>query len=187
MPSPLRLPCRVCAKGFSPVARRRLFFAFWPNDRQRETLREVIRPALSSVEGVASERRNWHVTLVFIGDFDEQRIPALQQAVADITFEPFRLRLDRLSYWPRPKIACLEATRIPDDLVALEAQVSEAVRRFDIPPEQHRYRPHITIARNVRSFASERLARPLQLTCTEFSLIESIRNPRGVQYHPLKQ
>ena len=166
---------------------RRLFFALWPTDRQREYMRETIKSAVSSIEGTASERRNWHVTLVFVGTLDEQRIPDLQNAVADIQCAPFRIRFDRLSYLARPKIACLEATRVPEELLALVSDISGAILALGIPPEERQYRPHITIARKARAFAPERLAQPLELNCSGFELVESVSSPRGVQYHPLKQ
>ena len=54
---------------------KRLFFALWPDHRQRERLRDVISPVAKTVEGRAVDRRNWHVTLAFIGRFPESRIP----------------------------------------------------------------------------------------------------------------
>ena len=62
------------------MADKRLFFGLWPSHRQREQMRDAINPVLSSVEGSFVDRRNWHVTLVFIGDFPEARIGELQAA-----------------------------------------------------------------------------------------------------------
>lgn len=53
------------------MADRKLFFALWPSHRQRELLRDTINPVLSAIEGSTVDRRNWHVTLVFIGNFPE--------------------------------------------------------------------------------------------------------------------
>ena len=169
------------------MADRRLFFALWPSDRQREVLRETIRPLLNSIEGAATDRRNWHVTLVFIGAFPEWRIPALQEAMAGIQCEPFRLRFDRANFWARPKIACLQTARVPDELLALVKDINKAIQPFEIPPEEHSFNPHITIARKARSFESQLLARPVDLQWSDFELVESISDPRGVQYRPLKQ
>jgi 2'-5' RNA ligase len=166
---------------------RRLFFAIWLSDRQREALRDIVTPVLSGVEGDFVDRRNWHVTLVFIGQFPEHKLPALKASVADIVFEPFRLRFDRATYWPRPKIACLEAATVPEELQQLVARIREAVEPLDISPEEHSFRPHITIARRVRAFTAQRLARAVELHCTEFELVESVPVRGGVQYHPLKQ
>ena len=82
------------------------------------------------VEGEALLRGNWHVTLAFIGSFPELRIPALLQAAQAVTVEPFRLRFDRVEYWPRPKLGVLLAQAVPPELArlvdALNAIVSAA-------------------------------------------------------------
>ena len=45
---------------------KRIFFALWPDDRQRDQLRNVISPAAKEVEGEAIHRGSWHVTLAVI-------------------------------------------------------------------------------------------------------------------------
>ena len=166
---------------------KRLFFALWPDDRQRENLRDIVRPLLGTVEGRPVDRWNWHVTLVFIGAFDEERIPQLLGAVSGIDCEPFRLRFDRLGYWPRPKIACLQTIAVPAELSRLKTRLEEAGKPFGIEPEVHTYRPHVTLARNARSFDAQPLARPVEMQWSDFELMESASTPRGVQYRPLKQ
>lgn len=166
---------------------RRLFFAIWLTDWQRETLRDIVQPVLSGIEGDFIDRRNWHVTLVFIGQFPEQKLVDLRAAVAGIRVEPFRLRFDRAAFWPRPRIACLEAAIVPDELKRLVECLQLAVEPFGIMPQELRYRPHITIARHARTFAAHRLARAIELQCDAFELVESVPERGGAQYHPLKQ
>ena len=169
------------------MADKRLFFALWPDDRQRDHLRDVIRPLVNSIEGKLVDRWNWHVTLVFIGAFPEENVPRLLQAVSRIECEPFRLRIDRLNYWARPKIASLQAMSVPDELARLKSELEGALLPLDIQPEQHTYRPHITLARNARSFETQALARPVELHWSGFELMESESTTRGVHYRPLKQ
>lgn len=166
---------------------RRLFFALWPSDRQRELLRNTVRPVLTSVEGDAVDRRNWHVTLVFIGAFPEEQIPLLQAAARDISHESIRLRFDRLGFWPRSKVACLLPLTVPPALQALVQSLEQALLPFDFLPEDRVYRPHITVARRVRTFATVQLARPVDLEWSDFALVESMSSPSGVVYQPLKQ
>lgn len=166
---------------------RKLFFALWPSHRQREHLRDMITPVLSTVEGDNVDRQNWHVTLVFIGDFPEQRIAELQAAAAGIEPGEIRLRFDTLSYWQRPKIACLHAKTVPPELERLFASLQSVVKDFGIEPEDRVYRPHITVARRARSFQDIRLARPVELTWSEFELMESTGSRDSVRYRPLKQ
>lgn len=150
-------------------------------------LRDTINPSLSSVEGHAVDRRDWHVTLVFIGDFPEEKIPALMSAVDVIDPGEIRLRFDTLTFWQRPKIACIHAKIVPPALEHLVKSLQQALIPFGYAPDPRVYRPHITVARKVRTFPETRLARPVELSWTDFELVESVSFRGEVQYHPLKQ
>ena len=166
---------------------RRVFFALWPDHRQRDRLRDVINSVAKTVEGRHVDRRNWHVTLAFIGAFPAHRVPALLERAADIRVEPFRLVFDRLEYWPRPRVASLCAVSIPPELQALVDSLNGIMRDFDLQPDDRAYRPHITVVRNARQFATERLAQRAVTEWSGFELVESIAGPGGVRYEPLKQ
>ena len=167
--------------------KKRLFLALWPDDRQRNTLRDTFRPLLSTVEGKMTDRRNWHVTLVFIGEFDAELVPELLVKIAQVDVQPFRLRFDRLSYFTRPKIACLQAMTVPDELKQLKTDLEALLLPYNVLPENLEYRPHITAARQARPFEPVRLARPLELQWSSFEAVESISMPGNLQYRPLKQ
>lgn len=169
------------------MAKRRLFLALWPDDRQRNTLREVFRSLLSPVEGKVVDRRNWHVTLSFIGEFPEQKIAELQSRLAKIEVQPFRLRFDSLNFWPRPRIACLNVIKVPEELQQLKMDLDALLATFDVAPEDLVYRPHITAVRAAQSFQPIRMARAVELLWSGIELIESISGPGSVQYRPLKQ
>jgi 2'-5' RNA ligase len=169
---------------------RRLFFALWPGDRQRELLRDTLRPVLTSVEGDTVDRRNWHVTLVFIGAFPDEQIPFLQAAAReldDLDNLEIRLRFDRLVYWQRPRIACLQPLTIPPPLAVLVGKLQALLAAFDIEPDDRVYRPHITVARRARVFDDVILSRPVDLEWNGFELVESTSGPFGIAYRPLKQ
>ena len=166
---------------------RRLFFALWPDDRQRDRLRDQISPLAKLVEGQVVYRGNWHVTTAFIGDFPEARVAELQARAAEIAVEPFRLRFDRVEFWPRPKVASLVASTVPPELQRLvDAQIS-LLADFDITVEDRTYRPHITVVRRARPFETQRLAQAAMIEWTGFELVESISQPGGATYRPLKQ
>jgi 2'-5' RNA ligase len=169
------------------VADKKLFFALWPSHRQREQLRDVINPTLSTVEGHSVDRRNWHVTLVFIGNFPEDSIPGLMASADIIDPGDIRLRFDSLTFWQRPKIACMHAKIIPPELDHLVKMLENALVPFGFEPDERVYRPHITVARKVRAFQEIRLARPVELQWSDFELVESVTVRGEVQYHPLKQ
>lgn len=169
------------------MSTKKLFFALWPSHRQREMMRNSINPTLSVVEGSPLDRRNWHITLVFIGDFPEAKIPGLQVAVSLIEPGEIRLRFDTLSFWARPKIACLHAKTTPPELDHLVRTLQQSLIPFGYAPDERVYRPHITVARRARAFQDITLAQPLNLTWDSFELVESVSVRGGVEYHPLKQ
>ena len=63
---------------------KKIFFGLWPNDRQRDQLRNVISPVAKLVEGSAIFRGEWHVTLAFVGEYPEEMISFLQVAAEEI-------------------------------------------------------------------------------------------------------
>jgi len=150
-------------------------------------LRDTINPALTSVEGSFVDRRNWHVTLVYVGTFPEERIPGLMAAVDIIEPVNIRLRFDRLTFWQRPRVACLDVMTIPPELEHLVRSIEQALMPFGYTPNERTYRPHITAARKARTFAEVRLSRAVELQWSEFELVESISIRGGVRYHVLKQ
>lgn len=166
---------------------KRLFFALWPDHRQRDRLRDVITSVSKTVEGRAVDRRNWHVTLAFIGAFPEHRVPYLLERAAEIPLEPFRLNFDRLEYWPRPRVASLSAAMVPPELQALVDSLNAVILDLGLKPEDRNYRPHITVARSARAFTTERLTQRVTTEWSSFELVESVSGPGGVSYSPLKQ
>ena len=169
------------------MSTKRLFFALWPDHRQRDRMRDFITPVAKEVEGRAVDRRNWHVTLAFIGSFEEQLIPSLQAAAAEVEFQPFRLRFDRVEFWPRPKVASLVAAIVPPELQRLVDVQNSLLADFGVAVEDRAYRPHITVVRRARPFETQRLAQPAVVEWSGFELVESIPQPGGATYRPLKQ
>lgn len=166
---------------------RRIFFALWPDDRQRDRLRDVINSVAKTVEGKIVDRRNWHITLAWIGDYSEQQIPTLLSRAGEISVEPFRLSFDRLEFWARPKVACMVGATVPPELQALNLELHALMQDIGVTPEDRTYRPHITVARNARSFTTERLTQRVATEWSGFELVESLPGPGEVRYRPLKQ
>ena len=166
---------------------KRLFFALWPDGRQRDRLRDVVNSVAKTVEGRPVDRRNWHLTLAFIGTFPAHRVPYLLDRAGEIRVEPFTLNFDRLEFWPRPRIACLCAATVPPELQALVDALNGILTDLGLKVEDRMYRPHITVVRNARQFATERLAQRVTTEWSGFELMESESVPGGVRYVPLKQ
>ncbi len=171
----------------SEQRKKRIFFALWPSERQRQKIDAAIDPFKANLAGKWTVRDNWHVTLVFIGGFPEEDIPALQAAAGNAECPAIKLRFERIDYWKRPRIMCLHSDFVPNQLTDLVRSLESAAKSFGFRPEKHPYRAHMTIARKARYFEPLTLAQPVELHWSGFHLIESISTAAGVQYKPLKQ
>ncbi len=166
---------------------RRIFFALWPDDRQRDRLRDIVNSVAKTVEGKVVDRRDWHITLAYIGEFPEAQLPGLLARASEIEVKPFRLSFDRLEFWPRPKIACMVGNTVPADLQDLIVDLHRLMQDFGVMPEDRSFRPHITVVRNARTFTTERLTQRVATEWSGFELLESLAGPGEVHYRPLKQ
>ena len=148
-------------------------------------MRDFITPVAKLVEGRTIDRRNWHITLAYIGEFPENRIDEMFDAKQAITVEPFRLRFDRLEFWARPRVAALVAPTVPSELEELVEALKQRMSFAGLEPEQRTYRPHVTVVRNARPFETQRLAQAAVMEWSSFELVESVSEAGGVTYRPL--
>jgi 2'-5' RNA ligase len=148
-------------------------------------MRDFINPLAKNVEGRAVDRRNWHITLAWIGDFPEQRLDELHDIKRKVAVEPFRLRFDKLEFWARPRIAALVAPTVPAELETLVARLKSEVFSAGVETEDRTYRPHITVVRNARSFETQRLAQQAMTEWSAFDLVESVSEQGEMTYRPI--
>ena len=166
---------------------KRLFFAFWPSEKQRQTIESAIAQHKTGLTGKWTSHDHWHVTLVFIGNFPDENIAALQTAATNIQCPTIKLRFERIYYWTRPKIMCLQADFVPKQLIELVKSLQSTARAFGCRFGKRSYKAHMTIARGGQCFNPVPLAQPVELNWSSFRLVESVLMPAGVQYKLLKQ
>ena len=169
------------------VNKKRIFFALWPSDEQRQEIDAAIQPYRSKLAGTWTDRDNWHVTLFFIGGFPKDDIPSLLSAAHKIDCPSLDLKFERIFFWKRPKINCLYASYVPSQLLGLVRSLEATAQSYGIEPETRPYRAHMTITRKAKSFEPITLAQPLELHWSRFHLVESISTASGVKYRPLDQ
>lgn len=148
-------------------------------------MRDFINPVAKNVEGRAVDRRNWHVTLAWIGDFPEQRLDELVEIQRKVMLEPFRLRFHMLEFWARPRIAALVSPTVPAELDSLVASLNSELFSAGVETEDRTYRPHITVVRNARPFETQRLAQPAMVDWSDFELVESVAEYGDITYRPI--
>jgi 2'-5' RNA ligase len=93
---------------------------------------------------------NFHLTLVFIGETDERGLPLITGVIDSVAQKPFGLTLGGLGKFDRPggDIYWFGVTPNPA-LSGLNSFLSEGLRERGFDIERRRFRPHITLGRQV--------------------------------------
>ncbi len=163
-----------------PTKPRRLFLALWPDAGERAQL-----AALSATlcGGRKVHPDNLHLTLVFLGATDDERLLCYEQALRDLAVPSLTLRLDRLACWSRSGILWLGAGRAPPELSSLVQDLNRRLKSCGFSPERRPFQTHITLARDFTGPAPPaELEHPVIWRTGQVALVESLQTGRGLRY-----
>jgi 2'-5' RNA ligase len=179
---------------------KRLFVAAWLSEearREASAMLERLREHEGSVRWVGPE--NLHVTLAFLGDVDEARLPDVVERIAralDGT-EPFATRLGGLGAFPSRgdvRVVWVGLEEGTKELAALASRIERTlVAGGYLAPSERPFAAHVTLGRpkEARGFGRLReLLASLSFASNaqrleEVTLAESRLTPRGAQYEAI--
>jgi 2'-5' RNA ligase len=167
-----------------------MFVAVWPDDL---TVQRLSALALGSVPGLrAVPPGQWHVTVRFLGDVDDERVPSLVDALAGAAAEapePVHCALGPATAWfSGDRVLQIPVTGLDD--------VAGMVRRATVPivpsTSEANFVGHLTVARvrGRRTDPSTRAAVAGIAFTAEFAvrrllLVASALSPEGPRYSTL--
>ncbi|HJT24441.1 MAG TPA: RNA 2',3'-cyclic phosphodiesterase [bacterium] len=142
-----------------------------------------------------------HITLRFIGTFEESQVPKLEQVLGEvsITGEPFEAELGGLGAFPRldrPRVLFIPVIRGEEGFRRLEAKMTPALEGLGIKPDEKEYHPHLTLGRVRENENPRQAVEALQEACRahwepwkvdRFILFKSQLAPGGSVYTRLKE
>jgi 2'-5' RNA ligase len=148
--------------------------------------------AIELPKGRPAAPENLHLTLVFLGEVAESKLPPIERELSKLNIAAFQLELTRLNTFPRPGVlfAEVEPTR---PLLQLQAKAAAAMVRCGFAPKAHPYHPHITLARfhgTLRLSQSQRAlppSLPRIFIADTVNLYRSHLTPTGANYEILAQ
>lgn len=158
----------------------RLFFALWPGDKVRQEIGEATSQLLQQHD--AGGRRigphRYHLTLQFLGDYEELPPSLVEQAkaaAASVRVAPFELVLDRAGCFRNRSIPWwLGCEAIPDGLQQLWDGLGHALARTGVRVRSGKALvPHVTILRDARQPLPATPIAPLRWAVDSFVLIHS--------------
>ena len=163
----------------------RLFFAFWPDAVIRQALYKGTRRAVQASGGKPVPPENFHITLVFLGNLDAAAAAAAREAATGVRSKAFSLALDRLGFWPGPRLVWLGPSDVPEAGRILAAMLVTALRVRGLTPDAQSFFPHVTLARKVSKPGEFGRTPMIPWPVEEFVLARSIMRPSGSEYRVL--
>jgi len=129
----------------------RLFIAINFNEVIKDHLTDAVAWLKSnSTSGKFTRRENLHITLVFLGEVDEHRLPLIHEAMNGICCRPFQLAFDGGGSFKR-RGGDIYWIGIEDQgyLHQIYQQLGEKLARSGFDQEKRPFKPHLTIGRQV--------------------------------------
>ena len=163
----------------------RLFIAIQLNDRMKRTAEQVqdsFRRQL--VRGRFTPKENLHLTLAFIGEFDDPE--AVLDAMERIRFSPFTIQMNKVGHFDDLWWAGFAESA---ELNGLVRSLRHALSDMGIPFDKKRFRAHCTLLRNA-SFAGghpmeQVIIKPVSMKVERICLMQSTRGKQGMIYTEL--
>lgn len=123
----------------------RLFIALWPQPDVCAAIAAVSQAIAWPASTRPTAQDKLHLTLHFLGEVDECRVPALRAALA-VPAPAFELRLDQLQTW-LGGLLVLCPSAVPPALTQWHAALAQRLSAQGLPLEARAFRPHVTLAR----------------------------------------
>lgn len=155
---------------------------------------EDLRPCIRGIRWVSPE--NLHLTLRFLGDVEEGRMPEAHQAVrsAAAGVGPFAIRPGAFGAFPnaqRPRVLYVSLEGDVGRLRGLQRRVESELVGRGFPKEDRPFSPHLTIGRAMRErrgpidFPSPPGGAAPEMVVREVLVMKSDLRPDGPIYTPM--
>ena len=165
----------------------RLFIAINLNDEMKDALLDIQDTMRTyGVRGRETPAENMHLTMAFIGDYDDpQRV---KEVIDSIEVRPFEMKLCGIGAF---RDLWWVGTENSAPLLAISRRLRRALAEAEIPFDRKKFSPHITIIRRADGTLSEEAKEEIaslsgaSMTVDHISLMRSDRGKYGMIYTEL--
>ena len=167
-------------------AKRRVFFALWPDPRVRASLAQAALHVHGATQGRCVRDDNIHLTLAFVGAVGERDLARLLEPPPGVFTSAFVLTLDHCGCWAEKGIGWAAASHTPDELRVLASNLASWLRDAGFELDNRPFRPHVTLVRDAQCAPPKEPMAAIEWRIADFALIESLPLSGGVSYRTLR-
>jgi len=91
-----------------------------------------------------------HITLKFLGEVDEEKVPEVEAALSSVEFSPFNVQIRGVGAFPNPNYVKVIWAGVEGEGINLLAKEVEEALSPGFPKEKREFSGHITLARVMR-------------------------------------
>lgn len=185
----------LVAFGMAQNERIRTFLAIEVQDALKEEARTVLESIrLKNPHFRFIPPENWHLTFHFFGSISPEKLEEVDKGLKDVVRKtaPFSIWLKGFGVFPSeraPRVLWVGVEGAGDSLVRLKHEIDAAILKIDLPVEERKFHPHLTIARareerNQKEVVFDPLsfAGKLNQTVDRLTLFRSELLPGGAKY-----
>ena len=151
----------------------RLFLAIWPDDAAAKRLSSLAADAAKRTGGRAVPGANIHLTLAFLGDVPEARVPEIEAIARSVTAPTFQVSLDELGSFRKAKVAWIGCSTVPAVLACLERDLTQGLRAAGFALDDRPYAPHVTLVRKIDRRLGPETAEAIEWRASAFELVRT--------------
>jgi 2'-5' RNA ligase len=135
------------------MAKIRTFIAVSISEKAREAVTEMINSLQNFSSGIRWVKpENMHLTLKFLGDVEEEKLPELEEALklSAEKIKRFNYELVNVGCFPnykRPRVLWVGVEDSENQLLPLHQNIESEFIKLGFPKESRKFKPHLTVAR----------------------------------------
>jgi 2'-5' RNA ligase len=165
----------------------RLFFALWPPRATAEALHAWAAALQRRAGGRATRAEAIHLTLAFLGDVPEEKVPRALAAARQVRAGACELAIEEARFWPHHRIVWVGPSETPAPLAALARDLRTELEREGFAIERRVFAAHVTLLRKARASRTLPVLPALAWPAREFVLVRSTFAAEGSRYQTMER
>jgi len=170
----------------------RLFIAVLLSDSVKADLLKLQEQLRSKADrGSFTRPENFHLTLAFLGETPESRLPVLHHVIGEIEHSPFEINFTKCGFFKHAQNEIWWAGADPSDpnlpeLKSLHGKLVNGLEREGFPVDKRPFKAHITLGREIRHSKPIVLDKPeIKVRVDRISLMKSERIDGVLRYEEM--